>query len=125
MFKSNAYLELTRGQQAILMYQILYGHSKYGIDEFFGSLSYAMANEAFWEQLVNGMRHLGDNAIAGLIEDMHKLYPNYRFSNFKEEKVRINRSLKTLLPETTKLAAQYIRSHVEEFVETDWLIFHE
>jgi hypothetical protein len=135
--KSDVYLHLTPGQRALLMFQVLHGHTSNGVGEFYSHLSYLLSNEAVWSQLKEGMSYFGDLKMAQLLEEMKIVYQKLKTEEFQENAEqhtvildaqdqnmelisameRLNKALGELLPATTGLVGAYVRNHAQEFVQ--------
>jgi BMFP domain-containing protein YqiC len=135
--KSEAYASLNPGQRALLMFQVLYGHSSNGIEEFYLHLSYLLSNKEVWSQLKNAMRYFKDYDMAQILEKMDIVFQSLTAEEFNEnaeqhnvlitsvnknaelsESISIlNKSLSETLPLSIKLVASYIRDNVDEFVQ--------
>jgi len=74
MMKSQVYIQLTTGQRALLMFQVLYGHTHNGIAEFYDHTSYFLAEPGIWDQFKDGMKYFGENTMLQLIEEMEEMY---------------------------------------------------
>ncbi len=135
--KSEAYAPLNPGQRALLMFQVLYGHSSNGVEEFFSHLSYLLINKGVWSQLKKGMKYFGDYDMAQILEKMdivyqslkaedynentelHSVYTTcvYKNAELSESISNINKSLSETLPLSIKMVASYIRENTHEFVQ--------
>ncbi len=135
--KSEAYAPLNPGQRALLMFQVLYGHTSNGVEEFYSHLSYLLINKAVWPQLKKGMKYFGDYDMVQILEKMdiayqslkvdeynentepHSVYitGTYKKAELSESLSNINKSLSDTLPLSIKLVASYIRDNVNEFVQ--------
>jgi hypothetical protein len=135
--KSEAYSHLTAGQRALLMFQMLYGHTSTGIEDFFSHQSYLLSNQGVWSQQEKGMQYFGDCDMVQLLERMEAVYLSLTTEEFKanveqhnvpitgidkgvelsETLSLLNKSLRDTLPLTIKRVAAYIRNNVDEFVQ--------
>jgi hypothetical protein len=135
--KSEVYAHLTSGQRALLMFQVLYGHTSKGIEEFYSNLSYLLSNKGVWSQLKKGMQYFGDYDMVQILEKMDIVFQSIKTEEFKESAEQhnvliaridknaelsasmslLNKSLSDTLPLTIKLVATYIRDNVDEFVQ--------
>lgn len=135
--KSEAYSRLTKGQRALLMFQMLYGHTSNGVEEFYSHQSYLLSNEGVWSQLKIGMQYLGDCDMVQILEKMDIVYHSLKTEELKESAEQhnassaatdknaelsssmslLNKSLSDTIPITIKLVATYIRNNAEEFVQ--------
>jgi uncharacterized protein YlzI (FlbEa/FlbD family) len=134
--KSDVYAQLSTGQRALLMFQMLYGHTSNGVEEFYSHLSYLLLNKGVWLQLKNGMRYFGDYDMIQVLEKVELFFQRLKMEEFKDSEephnilagfdknaelsasmLLLNRSLRETLPSTTKRVATYIRENVNEFVQ--------
>jgi len=95
--KSDVYSQLTDGQQALLMFQILYGHTLHGVEEFFFYQSYMLSNKGTWSQMVNGMNYFGASDMVRFLDEL----------------------LHESLPATINLVGSYIHSNATQIVNFD------
>ncbi len=135
--KSEVYAHLTPGQRALFMFQMLYGHTSKGVEEFYSHLSYLLSNDGVWSQLKKGMQYFGDYNMIQILEKMNIVFQSLTTEEFKESVEQhnalivdidknaelsasmslINKSLSETLPLTIKLVATYIRDNVDEYVQ--------
>ena len=111
--KSEVYSQLNDGQKALLMFQILYGHTLHGVEEFFCHLSYLLSNKGMWPQLKNGMLYFGAHDMVLLLDEMNNTYDNSE----TEPLGRLDTLLHTVLPATVVLVGSYIRRNPAQFVQ--------
>lgn len=128
---------LNNGQQALLMFQMLYGHTVNGVKEFFGNLSYLLSKKGVWSQLKNGIRYFGDYGLLNLLDEMEEAYNKFIENNGMEdsEGLEINatgidsdihktinsldKRFYEILPATIKLIGSYIRNYPNEFLQIE------
>lgn len=135
--KSEIYATLTPGQRALFMFQVLYGHTLYGVEEFYSHFSYLLSNKSFWSQLKKGMQYFEDYAMLQILEQMDIVFQSLEIEKSKESVEQyniliadidkntelstsislLNKSLNDTLPLTVKLVATYIRDNADEFVK--------
>ena len=122
--KSEVYAHLTTGQRALLMFQMLYGHTSRGIEEFYSHQSYLLSNKGVWEQLKKGMQYFGDSGMLQLLEEMDIVYQCVKTEKLESEHNKligtirqINKTLFDILPTTINLIGNYIRNNPNEFVQ--------
>ena len=72
--KTDAYAQLSAGQRALLMFQILYGHSTSGVAEFYCLVPHLPSKEGIWGELKAGMRYFGDRSMVELLGEMEAGY---------------------------------------------------
>lgn len=116
---------LTPGQQALLMFQILWGHASDGAAAFFGSMAYMLEKQGFWAELQKGVKYFGAHAFARLLGRMEYAYhaieeagESVRTSTEMNDDINmIDAELEKLLPEAALTVGTYIRSHPDESVQ--------
>ncbi len=134
--KSRVYAQLTVGQRALLAFWILYGHAQHGVAQFYGEVSYLLAEVDLWQFLRAGMRHIGDATMLRVIEEMEKVYlditaahrlecPQWSCSvterlvaepEVRAKVVRFDAVFLEILPATLTRVCAHIRDHPDEFV---------
>jgi hypothetical protein len=72
--KEAAYAQLTAGQRALMMFQVLRGHSSSGLEEFFRLVPHLPSREGIWRALRKAMRYFGDDAFAQLLLEIEADY---------------------------------------------------
>src|SRR5260221_3763464 len=79
--KAQVSAQLSARQQALLMFQIMYGHTQFqqgleaiGIAELFGVIPYLPGQSRIWSSLKSSMRYFGDDAMLKLLEQMESHY---------------------------------------------------
>ncbi len=135
--KSEVHAHLTAGQRALLMVQMLYGHTSKGVEEFYSHLSYLLSNKGVWSQLKKGIQYFGDYDMVQILEKMDMVFQRLNTEEFKDSEEQhtilitdidknaelsasmsfLNKSLSDTLPLTIKLVATYIRNNADEFVQ--------
>ncbi len=127
--KSEVFANLTAGQRALFMFQVLYGHISKGVEEFYSHLSYLLSNKGVWLQLIEGMKYFRDYDMVKILEKMDLVFKEIaqqhnalivsidKNTELSASMSLINRSLSDTLPSTIKLVATYIRDNTDEFVE--------
>lgn len=117
--KSEAYLQLNEGQKALLMIQILYGHTLHGVEEFYSHLSYLLSNKGMWSQLKNGMLYFGAYDMIRLLDEMNTVYDDLKTGKLPSYSTlsRLDVLLNEILPSVISMVGSYIRSNPEQFVQ--------
>ena len=132
LIKLDAYSQLTKGQQALLMFQVLYGHTLHGVEEFFFHLSYMLSTKGTWSQMINGMKYYEANDMVNFLDEMYALYEKFR-EDAEQNKVRfgnvekntplflslstLNTMLNDILPSAIELVCSHIKSNPEQYVQ--------
>jgi hypothetical protein len=132
--KSDVYAQLTDGQRALLMFQILYGHTLHGVEEFYIYHSYMLLNKGTRSQMINGMNCFGASGMVRFLDELHATYErfhddmeqrNAQFDDVKNDTPlytslnRLNVLLRECLPETINLVSSFIQDNAEQFVKFD------
>lgn len=126
--KSEAYSHLTIGQRALFMFQVMYGHTTKGIEEFYSNLAYLLSNKDVWSQLKKGMQYFGDHNMMQIVERMEVLRESAeqdiiltagfdRNIELYSAISLINKSFSDTLLRTIRRVAAYIRDNPDEFVK--------
>lgn len=127
--KTGVYSQLSLGQRSLTMFQILYGHSILGIEEFYMLVPHLPHKENIWQELYKAMKYFGADAMMRLILDMESNYmalakekQTYKDTmDEKDEQAALMRQLndefKVIKKQTVEIIAQYIRKHPFEFVK--------
>lgn len=122
--KRDAYDELTMGQRALLMFQIIYGHTSSGILQFFSYVPYVPSGKGIWHELKKAMEYFKDYSMLKIFSELEKDYLAF------EEKIHAaddpelvsaieqhDKMYRDTIPETIKLIGTYIRNNPSEFVK--------
>lgn len=131
MVKFEASAGLTPGQRALLLVQMLYGHSGNGVVGLFSHLSYILSRKGVWNEIKKSVLYFGDNEMPGLLDRMEELYGKIEekktsdsdwldisidtYTGLKDTIDELDEQILKLMPGTIRLAGKYIRSHSEEF----------
>ncbi len=108
--KFEAYEGLTEGQRALLMFQIMYGHSKSGVTEFYAIVPHLPSGNGIWVELKKSMRYFGDLSMLQLLSELEGDY-GPRSSVDKN-----NALFFEALPAAIRKIAAYIRDNPSEFI---------
>jgi hypothetical protein len=117
--KTEAFVPLTKGQRALLMFQMVQGHMDQGLEAFLEHLNYLLSNPGVWQQMKEGMRHFGEMEMLRAVGDMEAAYEpeTEKDGSMKRPDLReIEVRLTAILPEAAKRIAGFIRIHPEEYV---------
>jgi hypothetical protein len=135
--KTEVYTTLTPGQRALLMFQMLYGHTTNGIEAFFSHLTYLLTNKGVWSQLKKGMEYFEDYDMIQILDKMNAVFQGLNRDEFiesaeqnnvliadvdqsvelKTEISLLNKSLMDTIPLSINRVATYIRNNINEFVQ--------
>ncbi|KLU63353.1 hypothetical protein CEB3_c02770 [Peptococcaceae bacterium CEB3] len=141
--KSEVYDQLTAGQRALLMFWVFYGHTQTGVAQFYGDVSYLLAQADIWSELKKSMRYFRDDAMLGVLQKMEDVYRillaknQLEFENchrFSADDIKCDSELSTTIsrldevlpkiePNTINRMADYIRNNLGEFlqIEESWV----
>lgn len=98
--KSQVYNQLTHGQQSLLMFWVLYGHSRNGIIQFYNEMDYLLTEIGIWPELRKSMLYFGNNDMLELlkeIENMYYILQRNQLENSKMEIISTNNDPELLL----------------------------
>lgn len=120
--KSEVYLELNPSQQALLMFQVLYGHTTHGAAEFYDHLAYLLPHKGVWSALKGGIEFFSDNTLLHLLVEMENVYDRLQKGSTLdapglEDAIKIlDKSLGEQIPKTVQAVGNYIRENPSDFV---------
>ncbi|MEP7289215.1 MAG: hypothetical protein ABI947_25980 [Chloroflexota bacterium] len=125
--RQQTYEQLTSGQWALLLYELLYEHTQRGIVEFYRRVPYLPVKTDIWAAIKSAMGYFGDEAMPPLLAEMEATYQGYTTigrDEHSDEAAKVRRSIEyidsifpKIVPATLKQIAVYIRSHPGEFVQ--------
>lgn len=122
--KAEASARLNDAQQALLMFQVLYGHTSSGADEFFAGQSYMLAKEGVWKQFKGSAEFFRDEPLLRLLCEMEVYYfrgNNAPVSPDNEDRpagiVRLDAALSEVLPVSVRRVGAYILENPGMFVQ--------
>jgi hypothetical protein len=124
--KSAVYKSLTRGQQSLLVFWIIYGHARNGIKQFYGELDYLIVNPDVWQEFKVKYEYFGDDNFLNLIKELENVYHNHIKSvesisiylNNTDSQIAIRQldeKFNEIVPESIKKIGQFIRNNPDEF----------
>lgn len=109
---------LTDGQRGLFAFWILFGHGQRGVSALLGELGELTELPGFWEALQEGARRLQFPEMSRLVDQIQGLRrPGARAS--PERVAEAERSLREVLARGGQVAASYIRSHPDHFVQVE------
>ncbi len=129
--KTGVYAQLTSGQQALLMFQILYGHTVNGVQEFLMYQSYMLQNKGTWAQMHNAMEVFGAFDMLRFLDELAAVYEEHRdaIEQYKVQAAcvpedaplsvplgKLDARLREVFPAAVALVCTYIRDNAEQFV---------
>jgi hypothetical protein len=131
--KAQALSQLTKGQQALCMFRVLYDHAKNSASEFYAWISYLLGNSDYWSGVIGGLRFFGDTTMIHLLDETKLLLEErnqrlgYQLSdatfNDLEQDHELSNAVSLLFDRFLEIAMDslkhigtYIRSNQHEFV---------
>jgi hypothetical protein len=131
--KAEVISQLTRGQQALCMFRVMYGHSYKSAAEYYAWISYMLSIPGYWERMMGGVRFFDEPGMGALLEETRgqlearnsRLKVNWGDATLMDterddELMQMVKSwfdrFEQVAPSTHSIIAKYIRSHPEEFV---------
>jgi hypothetical protein len=135
--KEDAYTHLSAGQRALLMFQIMHGHSSTGVIEFYCLIPYLPSKGGIWQELKKAMQYFKDYSMLQLLSEMEGDYYALGEKCLTEGIERVDICINNLhkdsdilisikqhdamfheaILKTIKLIGVFIRSNPSEFVQ--------
>lgn len=135
--KTDAYTHLSIGQRALLMFQIMYGHTSTGVVEFYCLIPYLPSKSGIWQELKKGMEYFKDYSMLHLLGEMEGDYYALEEKRRREGIERLDICINSLdknaellssikqhdimfhetIQKTIKLIGTYIRNNPTEFIQ--------
>jgi hypothetical protein len=134
--KAAAINQLTKGQQALCMFRVMYDHAKHSRSEYYAWISYLLDKPGYWSGVTGGLRFFGDAPMLELLEDTEKVigarnaklglhWSDAALSDVDHDDEllsAVNLLFERFLeaaPSSLQLISSYIRSHPQQFVEIE------
>lgn len=134
--KSTVISTLTEGQRALCMFRVMYDHSCNSAGEFYAWLAYMQEFPGYWSGVTEGLQFFGDHGMILLLQDtkavlerrneeLGQQWGDVAITDLEREPhlLAMMTSLfvrfQDIAPESLKLIGDYIRTHLEEFVELE------
>ncbi|TLS36976.1 hypothetical protein [Pseudalkalibacillus caeni] len=126
--KSSVYNQLTRGQQSLMMFRVLYDHGKDSVTEFYLWMSLLVGEQpATWKEIKRSFLYFQDNDMLGFLEKTEREFtenfllqgsePRQLLDGKKEQIVTdLYEDFLRIVPGTKGLICAHIRSHPDEFL---------
>ncbi|NQX46269.1 DUF4375 domain-containing protein [Paenibacillus tritici] len=131
--KNEAIAQLGRGQRALCMFRILYGHSSKSAEEYYAWICYLLDQPGYWSSVLEGLQFFGDDKLVNLLEESKELFEarNQRTgadwgeaaitdlekdAELLEAVNRLYSQYKELTTHSLQIIAGYIRSNPNEFI---------
>lgn len=134
--KTQVISQLTKGQQALCMFRVLYDHAKNSVSEYYAWISYLLDKPGYWSGVTDGLRFFGDTSMIRLLEKTkevlearnHKMGVLWSEATFKD--LDHDNELLTAVSllferfqeialDSLKQISMYIRSNPQDFVEIE------
>jgi len=118
--KLTVYEKLAPPQRALMMFQVLYGHTHGGITQFYNHFTHILTKPGVWQQFKAGLKYFGDNNMSQILEEMEEAYKLAVSKQDGEQELyvtinQLDARFREAVPETVKQVGQYIRNHPEDF----------
>ena len=131
--KSHVYAQLTAGQQALFVVQVLYNHAGEEAAELYCWVSTLLRDPRAWGAIKAGVRYFGDEAMLHLLEQLESvLEARHQQEDTQQREAlpwdldedpelftsmsQLNATFHELAPTSLKLMGEYIRKAPSEFV---------
>jgi hypothetical protein len=131
--KTQVVSQLTKPQQALCMFRILYDHAKNSVSEYYAWISYLVDTPGYWSGVMEGLRFFGDTSMIRLLEDTNEVLEarnrmlGVQWSDAAFKDLELDHELLTavsllfqrfqeIAPENLKQISTYIRSNPQHFV---------
>lgn len=118
--KLKVFGELSDGQRALFMFQVLHGHMEHGTNGFYDHIAYLADQMDIWLALRSGMRYFEAEGMIDLIGKMEKGFARRAEGRLDEAITEgIDEIYRKMIPVLVRDVAQRIRSHPEDFIRLD------
>lgn len=134
--KSQVISELTRGQQALCMFRVMYDHAVNSAAEYYCWMSYLLDQSGYWSGVMDGLNFFGDRSMIRLLEETKETFQARNLElglNWSDAALNhLDEDLELLSitghlferfhavsADSLKSIGSYIRSHPEQFVLID------
>lgn len=125
--KSQVYTQLTPGQQSLLMFFVLYGHSRKGIIQFYNEMDYLLTEIGIWPELRKSMLYFGDNDMLELLKEIENMYYILQRNQLENSKInndpelllavdQLDKKFHEIIQSLFKKIGKFIRENPDEFV---------
>jgi hypothetical protein len=131
--KSQVYSQLTRGQQALLMFRVLYDHARNSETEFYCWISSLLSQSSTWSEIIVGLKYFGDEKMLQFLDEVEYFLKDNtegKCNNALPQDLENDSQLSTVVErfyllfgqiafETLNLVGTYIRNNPEEYVRLE------
>lgn len=128
--------QLTRGQQALFVFQTYYLHATESLTEYYWWSAYYLATEKRWAGLKASLRYFGEDELLDILESTEKVLIDtghpLNLEQFDLSRDHLHQHPKLLasievleeryqevVPDVVRRIAAYIRSHPDEFIHLE------
>ncbi|UQZ37263.1 hypothetical protein C2I18_29220 [Paenibacillus sp. PK3_47] len=132
--KAEVISQLSRGQQSLCMFRVMYDHSHKSANEYYAWISYMLAIPGYWDRVIEGIRFFETSGMLPLLEDTRKYLEDRnrrrglewgeavlsdpdRDPELRQAIDGFYEQFQQTGPVTHAVIADYIRNHPEEYVE--------
>lgn len=113
-YKKEIYAFLTEGQQALLMFQILFGHTRQGIKNFMLYQGCMLGENDNYQQLIFAMKYFKLDEMVDFLSDLRCVYQSEVWDDLTLEK--LDEQLDKIIFKSTEIIASNIKNNPYEFV---------
>ncbi|QMV40270.1 hypothetical protein [Cohnella cholangitidis] len=124
---------LTKGQQALCLFRVMYDHAKNSAAELYGWTSYLHDQPGYWTGVTGALSFFGDRSLLALLEETEEMLHGrnvslgLRWSDASPTDVEYDPELQrtmnglfnrfqTLAPLSIRIVGDYIRANPQEYV---------
>jgi hypothetical protein len=135
-FKTQVISELTKGQQALCMFRVMYDHARNSTAEYYCWMSYLLDQSGYWSGVMGSLSFFGDRSMLRLLEETKetirarnlKLGLNWSDAAIKHldddpdlqsATGRLFERFQVINVDSLHSIASFIRSHPDEFVQIE------
>jgi hypothetical protein len=127
-FKNEFSRQLTEGQRALLMFEVLFGHTSAGVVSFYENFSYLLVHPGFWAELKKGIAFFQDEPLLGIVTELERLYNFYYAGDstlsesadkdfIMRDAGRLDTRFKETFPGSIERIARHIRENPSDYVD--------
>ncbi|MED1739874.1 hypothetical protein P4U97_10240 [Bacillus swezeyi] len=134
--KAQVISQLTKGQQALCMFRVLYDHAKNSVSEYYTWISYLLDKPSYWIGVTGSLRFFGDTSMIRLLDETKEVLEarnrtiglQWNEATFKDldhdHQLLVTVSslferFMEIAPNSLKQISTYIRSNPQEFVKIE------
>ncbi|MFD0710528.1 hypothetical protein [Paenibacillus sp. GCM10027626] len=134
--KQKAISGLNKGQQALLMFRVLYDHAKHSAAEYYAWISYLLATPGYWTGVLGSLQFFDDQSMLILLEDTKeaidvrngRLGVHYGDAELKDldQDRELSQTMSLLferfhaiVPDSLQFISKHIRANPQHFVTID------